>query len=44
VGRWDREEIVNNFVPLVHLEQQKKVRARQEKFFEEIWVSRRDKR
>lgn len=36
-----RENIVNNFVPLVHLEQQKKVTARQEKIFEEIYVGRR---
>ncbi|MEE9323578.1 MAG: segregation/condensation protein A [Candidatus Aenigmarchaeota archaeon] len=44
VGKWDREKVVSNFVPLVHLEQQKKVKARQEKIFEEIWVSRRDKK
>jgi segregation and condensation protein A len=44
VGKWDREKVVSNFVPLVHLEQQKKVKARQEKVFEEIWVSRRDKK
>jgi segregation and condensation protein A len=43
VGKWEREEVVNNFVPLVHLEQQKKIRARQEQMFEEIWVSKRDK-
>ena len=44
VGKWERDEVVNNFVPLVHLEQQKKVAARQEELFEEIWVSRRDKK
>jgi len=44
VGVWDRENVVNNFVPLVHLEQQKKVAARQEEMFEEIWVSRRDEK
>ncbi len=43
VGDWERDEVVDNFVPLVHLEHQKKVRARQEEVFEEIWVSRRDK-
>jgi segregation and condensation protein A len=42
VEKWEREEIVNNFVPLVHLEQQKKIRARQEKIFDEIWVSKRE--
>lgn len=44
VGKWEREEVVRNFVPLVHLEQQKRVSARQEKFFEEIWVSKRGKK
>lgn len=44
VGKWDRKRVVNNFVPLVHLEHQNKVKARQEKFFDEIWVSRRGKK
>jgi chromatin segregation and condensation protein Rec8/ScpA/Scc1 (kleisin family) len=42
VGEWKREEVVDNFVPLVHLDHQKKVKTRQEEMFEEIWVSRRD--
>ncbi|MFH1237261.1 MAG: segregation/condensation protein A [Candidatus Aenigmatarchaeota archaeon] len=42
VGEWDRENVVNSFVPLVHLEQQKKVAARQEEMFDEIWVSKRN--
>ncbi len=42
VNRWEREEVVGNFVPLIHLDQQRKVRARQEKVFKEIWISRRD--
>ena len=40
VDKWERGEIVNNFVPLVHLDSQKKVKARQEEVFEEIWVSK----
>ncbi len=44
VGKWDREEVVSNFVPLVHLEHEKKVKTRQEKVFEEIWVSKRGKK
>lgn len=44
VDKWDREEVVKNFVPLVHLEHQKKVKARQEKVFKEIWVSQRGKK
>ncbi|MEM5871698.1 MAG: segregation/condensation protein A [Candidatus Aenigmatarchaeota archaeon] len=42
VVRWEREEIVNNFIPLIHLEQQQKVRTRQEKLFDEIWVKKRE--
>lgn len=42
VGKWEREEIVVNFVPLIHLDQQRKIRARQQKVFKEIWVSKRD--
>jgi len=44
VGKWERNEIVSNFIPLVHLDQQKKVKARQGKVFEEIWISKRDRR
>ncbi len=40
VGNWEREDIIGNFVPLVHLENQGKVNTRQEKIFEEIWIRR----
>ncbi len=40
IKKWEREEIIGNFVPLVHLDNQGKVSARQEKVFEEIWVSK----
>jgi segregation and condensation protein A len=40
VERWERGEIIRNFVPLIHLDDQGKVRCRQEKIFEEIWVRR----
>ncbi len=42
VGKWERKEIIGNFIPLVHLDQQRKVKARQSKVFKEIWVSKRD--
>jgi segregation and condensation protein A len=42
VGKWERKEIVGNFVPLIHLDDQKRVKCRQEKVFKEIWVSKRD--
>lgn len=38
IKKWEREEIVGNFVPLVHLDNQGKVSARQERVFHEIWV------
>ncbi|MBN2043087.1 MAG: segregation/condensation protein A [Candidatus Aenigmarchaeota archaeon] len=40
VDKWEKEDILNNFVPLIHLDNQGKVSARQEKVFEEIYVSR----
>ncbi len=40
VDKWERDDILKNFVPLVHLDNQGKVQARQEKIFEEIYVSR----
>lgn len=40
VEEWNREKIVEHFVPLLHLEQNKKVRTEQEDWFKEIWISR----
>ncbi len=40
VKKWNRDEIVDHFVPLLHLEQNQKVRTEQEEFFKEIYVSR----
>jgi segregation and condensation protein A len=42
VGKWERKEIIGNFIPLIHLDQQRRVKARQSKVFREIWVSKRD--
>ncbi|NIO22219.1 MAG: segregation/condensation protein A [Candidatus Aenigmarchaeota archaeon] len=44
IGKWEREEIIGNFIPLVHLDQQKRVKARQNKIFKEIWISKGDKK
>jgi chromatin segregation and condensation protein Rec8/ScpA/Scc1 (kleisin family) len=44
VDKWERDEVVDNFVPLVHLDNDGKVVARQERFFDEIWVSRGSKK
>jgi segregation and condensation protein A len=36
----NREEIVNTFIPLVHLEHQRKLECRQDSFFDEIFISK----
>ncbi len=38
VGKWERGEITRNFVPLLHLEQEKRVYTEQEKMFDEIYI------
>lgn len=42
VKKWNREEIVEHLVPLLHLEQNKKVKTEQEEFFKEIYISKRN--
>ena len=39
VGEWNRDQIVNHFIPLLHLEQNKKVVTEQEDYFKEIWIT-----
>ena len=41
VGKWEREEIVNHLVPVLHLEKNQKVSTEQEKFFKEIFISKK---
>lgn len=38
VEEWKREQIVEHFVPLLHLEQNQKVRTEQEDYFKEIFI------
>jgi len=38
VKEWKREKIVEKFIPLLHLEMDKKVETLQEEFFKEIWI------
>lgn len=38
VERWEREEIVKSFLPLLHLEKNKEIKTEQEDFFKEIWI------
>ncbi|MEM5879300.1 MAG: segregation/condensation protein A [Candidatus Aenigmatarchaeota archaeon] len=38
VGKWEREKVVKKFVPLLHLENDKKIETEQEDYFKEIWI------
>ncbi len=41
VGEWNREEIVNHLVPILHLEKNQKVSTEHEKLFKEIFISKK---
>jgi segregation and condensation protein A len=43
VDKWEREEIVKHFLPLLYLANRGDVVAEQEEFFKEIWVSKKAK-
>jgi chromatin segregation and condensation protein Rec8/ScpA/Scc1 (kleisin family) len=38
VERWRRNEIVVNFLPILHLEKNKEIKTEQQDFFKEIWI------
>jgi segregation and condensation protein A len=40
VDEWNREQIVEHFVPVLHLEQNQKIKCEQEEFFKEIFISK----
>ncbi|MEM5812259.1 MAG: segregation/condensation protein A [Candidatus Aenigmatarchaeota archaeon] len=40
VNKWTREEVLNTFIPLVHLDHEKKVHCRQERLFDEIYIKK----
>ncbi len=42
VGQWDRKTVLDNFIPLVYLDHNKQVDVRQDEFFQEIFVKKRD--
>jgi segregation and condensation protein A len=42
VHKWNREQIVENFIPLLHLEHSQKIKTEQEDFFKEIYISKRN--
>ncbi len=41
VDKWERDEIVKHFLPLLYLANRGDVSAEQEEFFKEIWVSKK---
>ena len=42
VDKWERERIIDHFMPLMHLENEKKVMCTQKEMFDEILIKRRD--
>lgn len=42
VKDWKRDKVVENFVPLLHLEQDEKIKTEQEDFFKEIWIKKKE--
>ncbi len=40
IEKWERQEIINTFLPLIHLDHENKVKCRQEKPFDEIYVKK----
>lgn len=41
VQDWKRSKVVENFIPLLHLEQQEKISTEQEEFFKPIYISKK---
>ncbi len=41
VDKWEREDIVNHFVPILHLEKNQKLATEQEDYFKEIFISKK---
>jgi len=39
VDKWNRDQVVDHLIPLLHLEQNKKIKTEQEEFFKEIYIS-----
>jgi segregation and condensation protein A len=43
VEKWEKNEILNTFMPLIYLDHDRKVNCRQEEFFKEIYVKKGEK-
>ncbi len=44
VPRWDRDNIINTFLPVIYLDNQKKIEALQEEIFKDIIIKKREER
>jgi segregation and condensation protein A len=40
VPKWERKEIVYNLIPILHLDQDRKIETEQEEIFKEIWIKK----
>lgn len=40
VEKWERKAVVENFLPLIYLDNEKKINCRQEQFFDEIYIKK----
>ena len=43
VSKWNREDIIYHFIPLLHLEQDQKITTEQEDWFKDIFIKKRAK-
>ena len=43
IKKWERKGVVNTFLPLVYLDHQRRVNARQEEIFDEIFIRKLEK-
>ncbi len=42
VDKWEREHVIEAFMPLVHLDNEKKVECKQKEMFDEIFIKRKE--
>jgi len=41
VEEWKRDKIVDHFIPILHLDQERKIEVQQPEIFREIWISKK---
>ncbi|UCD03240.1 MAG: hypothetical protein JSV63_01215 [Candidatus Aenigmatarchaeota archaeon] len=42
VDRWEKEKVIDTFVPLIHLDNDRKIECRQKDMFDEIFIKKRE--